>query len=117
MAKNAGGSWATRPRTWSFRGLHVPKLGVYAVIVDILTGPHKGSYHGVANLGIRPMFERPTPNLETFLFDFSGDLYEQHLSVGLVDYLRPEMEIRRARSADRADGRRQRRRPEGAGRA
>jgi riboflavin kinase/FMN adenylyltransferase len=72
-------------------GLHVPKLGVYAVLVDVLTGPHEGSYHGVANLGIRPMFERPAPNLETFVFDFSGDLYEQHLSVGLVDYLRPEM--------------------------
>jgi riboflavin kinase/FMN adenylyltransferase len=74
-------------------GLHVPRLGVYAVIVDILTGPHLGSYHGVANLGIRPMFERPAPNLETFVFDFSGDLYEQHLSVGLVDYLRPEMKF------------------------
>jgi riboflavin kinase/FMN adenylyltransferase len=74
-------------------GLHVPRLGVYAVIVDILTGPHRGSYHGVANLGIRPMFERPAPNLETFLFDFAGDLYEQHLSVGLVDYLRPEMKF------------------------
>jgi riboflavin kinase/FMN adenylyltransferase len=61
------------------------------VIVDVLTGPHLGSYHGVANLGIRPMFERSAPNLETFVFDFSGDLYEQHLSVGLVDYLRPEM--------------------------
>jgi len=72
-------------------GLHVPKLGVYAVLVDVLTGPHAGSYGGVANLGIRPMFERPSPNLETFLFDFSGDLYEQHLSVGLVEYLRPEM--------------------------
>jgi riboflavin kinase/FMN adenylyltransferase len=74
-------------------GLHVPRLGVYAVIVDILTGPHLGSYHGVANLGIRPMFERSAPNLETFVFDFSGDLYEQHLSVGLVDYLRPEMKF------------------------
>jgi riboflavin kinase/FMN adenylyltransferase len=72
-------------------GLHVPKLGVYAVTVDILTGPYKGSHRGVANLGIRPMFQREVPNLETFLFDFSGDLYEQHLSVGLVDYLRPEM--------------------------
>jgi riboflavin kinase/FMN adenylyltransferase len=72
-------------------GLHVPRLGVYAVLVDVLTGPHAGSYRGVANLGIRPMFERPSPNLETFLFDFAGDLYEQHLSVGLVEFLRPEM--------------------------
>ncbi len=71
-------------------GLHVPKLGVYAVLVDVLTGPQAGSYHGVANLGIRPMFERDTPNLETYLFDFKGDLYGQHLSIGLVGYLRGE---------------------------
>lgn len=71
--------------------LHVPRLGVYGVLVDILTGPHAGAYQGVANLGVRPMFEREVPNLETFLFDFSGDLYGQRLSVGLVEYLRPEM--------------------------
>ncbi|MBF9059211.1 bifunctional riboflavin kinase/FAD synthetase [Rhodobacterales bacterium HKCCSP123] len=71
-------------------GLHVPRLGVYAVLVDVLEGPHRGTYHGVANLGIRPMFERETPNLETFLFDFKGDLYGQHLSVGLVEWLRGE---------------------------
>ncbi|MBY6201197.1 bifunctional riboflavin kinase/FAD synthetase [Maritalea mobilis] len=71
-------------------GLHVPKPGVYAVLVDVLSGPHQGSYKGVANLGIRPMFERAMPNLESFLFDFSGDLYEQHLSVGLVEHLRDE---------------------------
>ena len=29
-------------------------------------------------------------NLETFLFDFSGDLYGATVSIGLVDYLRPE---------------------------
>jgi len=71
-------------------GLHVPKLGVYAVLVDVLEGPHQGSYHGVANLGISPMFERPEPNLETFLFDFTGDLYGLPISVGLVEHLRGE---------------------------
>lgn len=77
----------------SVDGLHLPKLGVYAVLVDILTGPQQGSHHGVASLGVRPMFGENRPNLETFLFDFKGDLYGQHLSIALVDYLRPEMKF------------------------
>ncbi|MFC3614024.1 bifunctional riboflavin kinase/FAD synthetase [Lutimaribacter marinistellae] len=72
-------------------GLHPPKFGVYAVLVDVLDGPNKGSYHGAASIGVRPMFNGERPNIETFLFDFSGDLYGSTLSVGLVDYLRPEM--------------------------
>jgi riboflavin kinase / FMN adenylyltransferase len=59
----------------------------------VLTGPQAGSYHGAASLGVRPMFGENRPNLETFLFDFAGDLYGQHLSVALVDYLRPELKF------------------------
>ncbi len=36
------------------------------------------------------MFGENRPNLETYLFDFKGDLYGEHLSVALVDWLRPE---------------------------
>lgn len=74
----------------SIEGLHPPKFGVYAVLVDVLSGPHKGTYHGAASMGTRPMFGENRPNIETFLFDFSGDLYGTPLSVGLVEYLRPE---------------------------
>lgn len=74
----------------SVEGLHLPRLGVYAVIADVLGGPHQGSWPGVASLGVRPMFGENRPNLETHLFDFAGDLYGQHLSVALIDYLRPE---------------------------
>ncbi|MGV8987575.1 MAG: bifunctional riboflavin kinase/FAD synthetase [Cypionkella sp.] len=77
----------------SVAGLHLPKLGVYAVRVEVLTGPQAGPYIGAASLGVRPMFGTNTPNLETFLFDFNGDLYGQHLSVALIDYLRPEMKF------------------------
>ncbi|QDL92274.1 bifunctional riboflavin kinase/FAD synthetase [Paroceanicella profunda] len=72
-------------------GLHLPAFGVYAVTVDVLEGPHAGSYHGAASLGVRPMFGENRPNLEVFLFDFSGDLYGTELSVGLVDFQRPEL--------------------------
>ena len=74
-------------------GLHLPKLGVYAIKVDVLTGPHRGSYGGAASLGVRPMFGQNLPNLESYLFDFDGDLYGQHLSVAFIDYLRPEMKF------------------------
>jgi riboflavin kinase / FMN adenylyltransferase len=74
----------------SLNGLHLPRFGVYAVKADVLTGPFAGSYLGAASLGVRPMFGENSPNLETYLFDFAGDLYGQHLSVALVEYLRPE---------------------------
>ncbi len=74
----------------SIEGLHPPKFGIYAVTVEVLTGPHRGSYLGAASVGVRPMFGENRPNLETYLFDFSGDLYGAHLSVALIEYLRPE---------------------------
>ena len=70
--------------------LHPPRFGVYAVLIDILNGPHAGQYHGAASIGVRPMFNGEQPNLETFIFDFSGDLYGADASVALIEYLRPE---------------------------
>jgi riboflavin kinase/FMN adenylyltransferase len=77
----------------SVENLHLPKLGVYAVKVDVLTGPHAGAYQGAASLGVRPMFGDNAANLETHLFDFSGDLYGEHISVALVEFLRPELKF------------------------
>jgi riboflavin kinase / FMN adenylyltransferase len=74
----------------SIAGLHPPRFGVYAVKVDVLAGPHAGTYDGAASIGVRPMFDGDVPNCESFLFDFKGDLYGIPLSVALVDYLRAE---------------------------
>jgi riboflavin kinase/FMN adenylyltransferase len=74
----------------ALEGLHLPRFGVYAVLVDVLAGPHAGRYLGAASLGVRPMFGVNMPNLETHLLDFSGDLYGTEISVALVDWLRPE---------------------------
>ncbi|MBK1635273.1 bifunctional riboflavin kinase/FAD synthetase [Rhodovulum adriaticum] len=75
----------------SIHALHRPRFGVYAVRVDVLSGPYAGSYDGAASIGVRPMFGENVPNCETFLFDFDGDLYGTHLSVALVAFLRDEM--------------------------
>ncbi|MGR3436004.1 MAG: bifunctional riboflavin kinase/FAD synthetase [Shimia sp.] len=74
----------------SIEGLHPPAFGVYSVIVDVLTGPHRGRHKGAASIGVRPMFGENVANCETYLLDFQGDLYGETLSVALVDFLRPE---------------------------
>jgi len=72
-------------------GLHLPRLGVYAVLVDVLDGPQRGRYPGVASIGVRPTFGGGAPNLEVHLIDFDGDLYGARLSVALVAFQRPEL--------------------------
>ena len=71
--------------------LHPPKFGVYAVVFDITSGPHQGTYRGAASIGIRPTFGVNAPNIETYIFDFKGDIYGEQVSVGLVGFLRPEL--------------------------
>lgn len=64
-----------------------PAYGIYAVRGQLADGR---VLDGVANLGIRPSFDPPVELLESYFFDFSGDLYGQTVDVALIDYLRPE---------------------------
>jgi riboflavin kinase/FMN adenylyltransferase len=71
-----------------------PAFGIYAARAKVLEDDKIVSEHeGVSSFGIRPMFEVDTPLLETYLFDFSGDLYGKHLAVELIAYLRPEVKL------------------------
>ncbi|WP_394998842.1 bifunctional riboflavin kinase/FAD synthetase [Sphingomonas sp.] len=64
-----------------------PKYGIYAVRVRLDDG---SEHDGVASLGIRPSFDPPVEMLETFIFDWSGDLYGLPIEVALVRFIRPE---------------------------
>ena len=65
-----------------------PAYGVYATRTRL---PDGRVIDGVANLGVRPMFEIETPLLEVWLFDFSSDLYGQTVETELVARLRGEL--------------------------
>lgn len=64
-----------------------PAYGIYAVMVRLPDGSERP---GVASLGIRPTFEPPVELLETYVFDWTGDLYGQEIEVALHHFLRPE---------------------------
>ncbi len=62
--------------------------GIYAVRFRRADGR---LYNGVASFGRRPtVTEEGAPLLETFLFDFDGDLYGEVCSVSLFSFLRGE---------------------------
>lgn len=65
------------------------KHGVYAVTFTVDGVTHMGA----ANWGRRPQFDNGAPVLETYVLDFSGDLYGKTVRVGFVSYLRPELKF------------------------
>jgi riboflavin kinase/FMN adenylyltransferase len=67
-----------------------PAFGIYAVRVRTEDGRE---YDGVANIGVRPMFEPPKELLEVVLFDYEGDLYGSTIEVALHYFIRPEMKF------------------------
>jgi riboflavin kinase/FMN adenylyltransferase len=83
------------------------KHGIYAVRVGIAGKRHDG----VANFGVRPMFDGGAPLLEVFLFDFDGDLYGQTVDVAFIGWIRHEQKfdsvetLKRQIAADSAQAR------------
>jgi riboflavin kinase/FMN adenylyltransferase len=58
--------------------------GIYAVRVHA-----EGLHHdGAAYLGTRPTFDDGAPVLETFLFDFHGDLYGREIEIEFIGFIR-----------------------------
>ncbi len=66
-----------------------PLTGIYAVKLEGLEG---GELPGVASLGFRPTMKQAgaAPTLEVHLFDFSRDIYGQHVRVSFLKKIRDE---------------------------
>lgn len=80
-----------------------PKYGVYASIAEV----DGKEYCGVTNIGVKPTVGSDKPLSETWICDYSGDLYGQKIKVSLIKYLRPEQKfpsIEALRDAIIADG-------------
>jgi riboflavin kinase/FMN adenylyltransferase len=64
----------------------VPKIGVYAVWVDIAGQ----TYPGALNAGYRPTFGENRLTVEAFIFDFDRDIYREEVRVRFVQRIRDE---------------------------
>lgn len=64
----------------------IPKFGVYKSNV-ILNGI---KYDSITNIGIKPTIKGTSPIIETYIFDFENDIYNQEIKVLLLDFIRPE---------------------------
>jgi riboflavin kinase/FMN adenylyltransferase len=68
------------------------KPGVYAV--RVLRKNTFKILKGIANLGYRPTFNQKKILLEVHLFNFSGNLYNKHLSVEFLKFIRKEKKFK-----------------------
>ena len=66
--------------------------GVYAVRVYLKD--KRFSLKGIANLGYRPTFKQKKILLEVHIFNFSGNLYNKHLTVEFIKFIRKEKKFK-----------------------
>ena len=67
----------------------LPSPGVYITETDI----GGKTVHGITNVGSNPTFDEKTTRIETFLFDFSGDLYGDEIEVFFIKKTRDEIKF------------------------
>ena len=68
----------------------VPSDGVYAVRVTVAGQ----TYGGMLSIGYRPTIANGTDrSIEVNIFNFHSDIYEQHIRLSFVRYLRPELKF------------------------
>ena len=75
------------------RNTIVPRHGVYAVFINILSHDNQRTLKGAASIGSRPTYGDYEPNIEVFIFDFNENLYGEQVSISLVEFIRPELKF------------------------
>ncbi len=70
-------------------GFICPRYGVYASVAEV----DGAEYCAVTNIGVKPTVGSDRPLSETWICDYSGDLYGQSIKVSLIKFLRPEQKF------------------------
>lgn len=62
------------------------KSGVYFTRVNI----DRNIYYALTDIGTNPTFENKKMKIETYIMDFSKDIYGKNISIEFLEYLRPD---------------------------
>jgi riboflavin kinase/FMN adenylyltransferase len=65
----------------------IPSAGVYATMVTL---PDGSSHNAVTSIGNNPTFGNSARSIESHILDFSGDLYDQKITLSFIRRLRDE---------------------------
>jgi riboflavin kinase/FMN adenylyltransferase len=71
----------------------LPAFGVYATWAYLHLDGDDEKLQSATSIGVRPHFDGDKPSVETYIFDFNRDIYDQILRIELVEHLRPELKF------------------------
>lgn len=71
------------------KGFILPKFAIYASMAEV----DGKRYQAVTNIGIKPTVGSDVVLAETWILDFSGDLYGQSIKIELIEFIRPEVKF------------------------
>ena len=70
-------------------GVITPADGIYCTTTSI----GNETYNSVTSIGIRPTFGLKQRLIETYIMDFTGDLYERKLTIRFLDKIRSQVQF------------------------
>lgn len=65
----------------------LPAFGVYLTLVSF----ENHVFKAITNVGTKPTIDGTEVLAESYLYDFSGDLYGKHIKIAFMQFLRPEV--------------------------
>lgn len=67
----------------------IPKNGVY-IVKSLISG---NNFYGMMNIGTRPTVNGLNQTIEVFFIDFDSNLYDQKITIEILDFIRDEQKF------------------------
>ena len=87
-------SYQVEQKIWKIWSTHTNDEKLTAMLAEGSELVNRQKFKGIANLGYRPTFNQKKILLEVHIFNFSRNLYNKHLTIEFINFIRKEKKFK-----------------------